>query len=79
MKDFYISTGNDGSMMWLAPIVVESVCHYNVRFFPYDSQQCTLSIGSWTYHGFQIDIYNKSATGVYQSLIPMFRKMRPKE
>ena len=67
-----MSIGNDGSAMWLSPLVVESVCHFNVRFFPYDTQFCHLDIGSWLYHGFEIDLWNRNPYGSYETALPSF-------
>ncbi|KAK6041135.1 hypothetical protein COOONC_21361, partial [Cooperia oncophora] len=32
----------------------------DVSLFPFDEQRCSLKFGSWTYHGFQVDITNRS-------------------
>ena len=28
----------------------------DIRYFPFDTQHCSLKFGSWTYHGEEIDI-----------------------
>lgn len=63
MREFYISATNNGSITWLAPVVTEVVCLYNVRYFPYDTQVCNLTIGSWLHSQSQIDLWNRNDEG----------------
>lgn len=65
MQDFFASVDSEGHVMWLAPIVMESVCHFNVRYFPYDTQFCTISIGSWIYNGLDLDLWNRDDEGEF--------------
>ena len=68
MQDFYITVDHLGNVMWLSPLVIQSVCHFNVRFFPYDTQFCTLTVGSWMYNGDAVDIWNKNSYGKFLSV-----------
>ena len=43
-------------MIWKPPAIYKSLCPIDVEFFPFDEQQCTLKIGSWTYDGYSVDI-----------------------
>ena len=63
MQDFYMSVDSDGNVMWLSPLVIKTMCRLNVRYFPYDAQICNITIGSWMYHGFEIDIWNRNLDG----------------
>lgn len=63
MQDFFISADSDGSLMWLAPIVVTTVCDLNVRLFPYDTQSCKFEFASWVYHGMSLDLWNNTPVG----------------
>jgi len=47
---------SDGLVMWKPPAIYKSLCPIDVEFFPFDEQQCTLKIGSWTYDGYSVDI-----------------------
>ena len=47
---------SDGRVMWKPPAIYKSLCPIDVEFFPFDEQQCTLKIGSWTYDGYSVDI-----------------------
>ncbi|XP_010296154.2 neuronal acetylcholine receptor subunit alpha-9 [Balearica regulorum gibbericeps] len=46
----------DGKITWDAPAITKSSCVVDVSYFPFDSQQCNLTFGSWTYNGNQVDI-----------------------
>ncbi|CAL8362187.1 unnamed protein product [Merluccius merluccius] len=49
---------HDGQIMWDSPAITKSSCKVDVSFFPFDSQQCRFTYGSWTYNGNQLDIQN---------------------
>ena len=43
-----------GKVSWEPPAIYKSQCDINVKYFPFDEQQCKLKFGSWTYDGFQV-------------------------
>uniref|UniRef100_A0A1I8GMR6 Neur_chan_LBD domain-containing protein n=1 Tax=Macrostomum lignano TaxID=282301 RepID=A0A1I8GMR6_9PLAT len=47
---------HDGRVVWKPPVIYESSCDINVEFFPFDTQECRLKMGTWTYHGLLIDL-----------------------
>ncbi|KAL6731984.1 hypothetical protein Aduo_002796 [Ancylostoma duodenale] len=49
-----------GTVFWPPPTQLRSTCKVDVSLFPFDEQKCSLKFGSWTYHGFQVDIVNRS-------------------
>lgn len=53
--------GHDGQVSWLAPVQVKTECKINVKYFPFDEQICRVTFGSWTYHGFKVDLYGNDA------------------
>ncbi|XP_060632157.2 neuronal acetylcholine receptor subunit alpha-9 [Anolis sagrei] len=53
----------DGKITWDAPVITKSSCVVDVSYFPFDSQQCNLTFGSWTYNGNQVDIFNSLDSG----------------
>jgi hypothetical protein len=53
---------HDGKNMWLAPVMLRSKCKINVRYFPFDKQNCTMKFGSWTYDGNRVDVKKESDT-----------------
>uniref|UniRef100_A0A8C9SDM7 Cholinergic receptor nicotinic alpha 9 subunit n=1 Tax=Scleropages formosus TaxID=113540 RepID=A0A8C9SDM7_SCLFO len=46
----------NGEITWDSPAITKSSCVVDVSYFPFDSQQCNLTFGSWTYNGNQVDI-----------------------
>ncbi|CAD6184220.1 unnamed protein product [Caenorhabditis auriculariae] len=38
-----------GEVTWEPPAIFKSLCQMDVRWFPFDEQQCHLKFGSWTY------------------------------
>ncbi len=40
---------SDGTITWYAPMILQVSCKVKVRFFPFDQQQCNISISSWRY------------------------------
>ena len=45
---------NDGNITWLAMMIFRSSCAINVKYFPFDEQNCDMLFASWTYDGFQV-------------------------
>jgi cation transporter family protein len=41
-----------GNVIWSRPGMVTSSCIFDLSDFPYDTQDCYLKFGSWSYHGF---------------------------
>uniref|UniRef100_A0A673GVS4 Neuronal acetylcholine receptor subunit alpha-9-like n=1 Tax=Sinocyclocheilus rhinocerous TaxID=307959 RepID=A0A673GVS4_9TELE len=46
----------NGEITWDSPAITKSSCRVDVSYFPFDSQECNLTFGSWTYNGNQVDI-----------------------
>lgn len=41
---------SDGSVIWSRPGMIKSTCEFKLADFPYDTQNCFLKFGSWSYH-----------------------------
>ncbi|KAK3092235.1 hypothetical protein FSP39_000116 [Pinctada imbricata] len=54
---------SDGSVYYNFPSILECICPVNVHKFPFDTQNCELKLGSWAYHGGEIDIFFKNPNG----------------
>ncbi|XP_028600872.2 neuronal acetylcholine receptor subunit alpha-9 [Podarcis muralis] len=54
---------HDGKITWDSPAITKSSCVVDVSYFPFDSQECNLTFGSWTYNGNQVDIFNSLDSG----------------
>ena len=39
----------DGSVYWIHGLVITTQCTIDVRFFPFDTQNCIIDFGSWMY------------------------------
>ncbi|XP_059171418.1 neuronal acetylcholine receptor subunit beta-3-like [Physella acuta] len=51
-----VSVKHDGTVRWMVPLMVASVCSVDVTYFPYDQQTCVIKFGSWVYDIEQVDI-----------------------
>ena len=40
---------NDGTVLWIPPVIINSRCDLDLYYFPFDKQQCQLIFGSWTH------------------------------
>ncbi|KAK5643122.1 hypothetical protein RI129_006967 [Pyrocoelia pectoralis] len=47
---------DSGEIVWVPPAQLVALCDLNLRYWPFDTQQCYLKFGSWTYDGSEIDI-----------------------
>ncbi|OWA51484.1 Neuronal acetylcholine receptor subunit alpha-10 [Hypsibius exemplaris] len=54
---------NDGKVYWPPPTKMRSTCKVDVRYFPFDTQQCLMKFGSGSYDGFQMDVQMFNGTG----------------
>ncbi|CAH0559910.1 unnamed protein product [Brassicogethes aeneus] len=46
----------NGEVLWVPPTQFTVLCQLNLRYWPFDTQECFLKFGSWTYNGDQIDL-----------------------
>lgn len=46
----------DGRVLWVPPAQFVGLCELDFRLWPFDTQICNMTFGSWTYHGQQIDV-----------------------
>lgn len=44
----------NGSCLYVAPIIYKSFCKMDLTWFPFDYQRCELKFGSWAYDGFEV-------------------------
>lgn len=59
-KNLKVNVRYDGRVQWKPPIIFKSQCSIDVEFFPFDRQNCSLKIGTWTHNGFLIDLRHTS-------------------
>ncbi|XP_019632409.1 PREDICTED: neuronal acetylcholine receptor subunit alpha-4-like isoform X2 [Branchiostoma belcheri] len=47
---------HDGRVRWIPPALYKSYCYIDVRFFPFDQQNCSMKFGTWTYDFTLVDM-----------------------
>ena len=52
-----------GNITWLSMSIFRSSCSIDVKYFPYDIQNCTMEFASWTFGLDKMDIVNNAAQG----------------
>ncbi|XP_060555514.1 neuronal acetylcholine receptor subunit alpha-10-like isoform X2 [Ruditapes philippinarum] len=63
VESFRAYVSPTGMVSYNFPTVAKSICRVNVKYFPFDTQECALQFGSWSHHGNEIDIVNRNANG----------------
>ncbi|XP_071840492.1 neuronal acetylcholine receptor subunit alpha-10-like isoform X3 [Apostichopus japonicus] len=56
--------------LWSKPTLVKSTCKINVKYFPFDMQECTMKFGSWTYTSFQMNLSKFANDPDLSELVP---------
>lgn len=46
-----------GEVLHSPPAIIKSSCNIDITWFPFDEQLCTLTYGSWTYKGRELDLF----------------------
>lgn len=47
---------NSGEVLWVPPAQLSVFCELDLTYWPYDTQNCSFVLGSWTYHGLALDL-----------------------
>lgn len=53
----------NGNVTWLSMWIFKSSCPMDVRYFPFDVQNCSLNFASWTFDAYRVDIRNFAKEG----------------
>lgn len=53
---------SDGQVRWVPHGVYISSCPIDIRWFPFDTQLCTLKFGSWAYNTAKLNLTSRSNT-----------------
>ncbi|TMW50859.1 hypothetical protein DOY81_004046 [Sarcophaga bullata] len=52
----FVTVKSDGVVFWSDTIEAQFFCSTDMTNWPHDKHECTLSLGSWTFDGFEVDI-----------------------
>lgn len=52
----YVSLESSGKVIWVPPAYFQTFCSIDLRYWPFDSHECYLVLGSWLHNGNEIDI-----------------------
>lgn len=56
-----------GKIIWNPPAIFKSYCEIVVLHFPFDLQNCTMKLGTWTYDGLLVVINPVSVNAFFKS------------
>lgn len=56
--------------LWSKPTLVKSTCKIDVKYFPFDMQECSMKFGSWTYTSFQMNLTKHAPNPELSELVP---------
>lgn len=57
-----LKLNSDGYITWVRPIIYSFSCHLSLKDFPYDTQSCSMTFGSWRLSKQFLDIYPFNST-----------------
>ncbi|XP_053405060.1 neuronal acetylcholine receptor subunit alpha-9-like [Mercenaria mercenaria] len=63
LPDFRPDVYPDGTVYYNFPSVIKSLCKVDVTYFPFDTQQCKMKFGSWSSHGFDVNVSERVPAG----------------
>ncbi|XP_072021560.1 acetylcholine receptor subunit alpha-type unc-63-like [Amphiura filiformis] len=63
----YVNVFYDGLVIWYVPTIFGSSCRQRVRYFPFDTQICDMTLSSWAYDGNHIEIQAEAGADSEQS------------
>lgn len=55
-RNGFVTVKNDGVVFWSDSIEVNVFCDTDMKNWPHDKHECSINLGSWTFHGFELDI-----------------------
>ncbi|XP_045169531.1 ligand-gated ion channel 4-like [Mercenaria mercenaria] len=59
-----------GNVTWLSMSIFRSSCSIDVKYFPYDIQNCTMEFASWTYGMDKLNIISDIQSGDISNYVP---------
>ncbi|XP_065061780.1 neuronal acetylcholine receptor subunit alpha-7-like [Rhopilema esculentum] len=65
-----IIVSSDGSCSWFCPLILETECGVDIKYFPFDRQVCPMRFGLWTYSGLMVNFSIVRDSGDTKNLVP---------
>ncbi|XP_065061778.1 neuronal acetylcholine receptor subunit alpha-7-like [Rhopilema esculentum] len=65
-----IIVSSDGSCSWFCPLILQTECSVDIKYFPFDRQVCPMRFGLWTYNGLMVNFSIVRDTGDTKNLVP---------
>lgn len=59
IKDYRAHLTSDGEIKYNFPSLILSICALNIQYFPFDLQKCSLTLGSWAYNGWELNVIKR--------------------
>ncbi|XP_060556811.1 ligand-gated ion channel 4-like [Ruditapes philippinarum] len=59
-----------GNVTWLSMSIFRSSCSIDVKYFPYDIQNCTMDFASWSYGIAELNVISKDDKGDISNYVP---------
>lgn len=56
LRDTMVKVDYDGQLLWASPVNFRSFCRLDVRYFPFDEQECEMKFGPWSHDGNELVI-----------------------
>ena len=58
-----ITIYSNGNAVWLIPVILRSECRMQMNNFPFDTQTCPMTFGSWAFDGQALDLWTRNSAG----------------
>lgn len=56
-RNGFVSVKNNGVVLWSDTVDINIFCTNKMTNWPHDRHECQLILGSWTFDGFEVDIF----------------------
>lgn len=58
------------NILWIPPAIYKSSCTIDVKYFPFDEQQCEMRFGSWTFDAQQVRLKHEKPMVNLEDYLP---------
>jgi nicotinic acetylcholine receptor len=56
--NYLIDVASDGTVTWMFPDILRSYCRVDIKYFPFDRQNCTLELQSWARNKQEVYVFH---------------------